>query len=299
MAKRRDVLAGVTSLAVVLSLQGCANVIRTSDDVIWDRVEGTEELKIEERRFVGAVAEAKLRFVCQRRQFAVTNVYETPYGPWNELYEVPVGLVAIVPSFVWYLGSSLLTLGAVNPEIARGPIYWSASGLNPAMNVENGMWSFLGGDVYRIREKGGSRRPQEGSKPEPYDATVSLVGGVARVRFQRPDNRRGSRRTVHTGEEILIEINLLEAAPAIQSPDADRVEVTAKVKWSPEAKPLEKSFTILIPSDLARKLYDVREQSRLLQEGNAQKSAAAYEALLAAGFEREARLLSDARGRKR
>ncbi|MBX3729622.1 MAG: hypothetical protein KF858_10595 [Candidatus Sumerlaeia bacterium] len=272
-------------VVVALLWAGCANFIRQDSDVIWDRIEGTEALKLESLRVEGARVQANLRYTCERRQFAVTNVYETPWSGLAELYEVPVGVVAVLPAFVWYIGSELVTLGAVESKHSAKPLNWSVAGLNPFLPVEGGMFV----ERYRIREKAGSRRPQEGSKAEPYDAAVSIDRGRAEVRFVRPGGQAGPWVTLDVGQELLIELNLLEAAWAIPAPDAARVELRGTIRPSRDLKPTRKSVQVVIDPELAGRLHEVRETMRAWRKtGNRAKRAALLEQVAAKGFVREA-----------
>lgn len=280
----RLLLPAVVVVVALLSV-GCANFIRQESDVIWDRIEGTEALKLEALRVDGARVQANLRYTCERRQFAVTNVYETSWSGLAELYEVPVGLVAVLPAFVWYLGSELVTLGAVDSKHSAKPLNWSVAGLNPFLPVEGGMFV----ERYRIREKAGSRRPQEGSKAEPYDAAVSIDRGRAEVRFVRASGQAGRWVQLDVGEELLIELNLLEAAWAIPAPDAARVELRGTIRPSRDLKPTRKSVQVVIDPALAAQLYKVRELIRdWRKSGSRARRAELLERVAVMGFAREA-----------
>ncbi|GIZ11507.1 hypothetical protein NCCP436_09230 [Pseudomonas sp. NCCP-436] len=70
--------------------------------------------------------------------FAVTRRYDryTPYQPWRELYEVPLGAVAVVAG----VGANLLNvvmLGSLPDTATRDWISYGMAGLNPFMNVES------------------------------------------------------------------------------------------------------------------------------------------------------------------
>jgi len=68
----------------------------------------------------------------------VTRRYDryTPYQPWRELYEVPLGAVAVVAG----LGANVLNVlafGRLPDSVTKDWISYGVAGLNPAMNVES------------------------------------------------------------------------------------------------------------------------------------------------------------------
>jgi len=70
--------------------------------------------------------------------FEVTRRYDryTPYQPWREIYEVPMGAVAVVAG----VGANVLNvvlLGSLPETATRGWISYGMAGLNPFMNVES------------------------------------------------------------------------------------------------------------------------------------------------------------------
>ncbi|UTW08632.1 hypothetical protein [Pseudomonas benzenivorans] len=70
--------------------------------------------------------------------FEVTRRYDryTPYQPWRELYEVPLGAVALVAG----IGANALNvvmLGRLPDSATKDWISYGFAGLNPAMNVES------------------------------------------------------------------------------------------------------------------------------------------------------------------
>ena len=91
------------AIGLLLLLGSCANFIRESDAVVLDAVPGTIEVGLDQTpRIDGAIVSGKVRFLCQKRLYTVTNVYETAYGVEHELYEVPIGLVLFIPSAIFY-----------------------------------------------------------------------------------------------------------------------------------------------------------------------------------------------------
>lgn len=70
--------------------------------------------------------------------FEVTRRYDryTPYQPWRELYEIPLGAVAVVAG----VGANVLNvvlLGSLPDSVTKGWINYGFAGLNPFMNVES------------------------------------------------------------------------------------------------------------------------------------------------------------------
>lgn len=70
--------------------------------------------------------------------FEVTRKYDryTPYQPWRELYEVPLGAVAVVAG----IGANILNvvlLGSLPDTATKGWISYGFAGLNPFMNVQS------------------------------------------------------------------------------------------------------------------------------------------------------------------
>ena len=278
----------LVAAALVLALSaGCANHIRHADAVIWDRVPETDRVSLDDQKVKGAMVTAKVRFLCQKQQYSITNDIHTPYVAKAELYEVPVGLVAIVPSFAWWIVSKVATLGAAERKGAAAPLDWSAAGLNPLLNVENGMFK----ERYEVREKKGSRREQEGSKPEPYDAVVPPMEGKVEARFEG-----GEKVTVRVGEEVLLTINLVEVAQVMPSADAQKIEIEVKLQWNPQAEPVVKTVNVFIDNALAARLFALKDASRtLMATTDLAVFNTALDAVVKAGFSQEAAIIKDKR----
>ncbi|NWL78146.1 hypothetical protein DM872_14940 [Pseudomonas taiwanensis] len=71
-------------------------------------------------------------------EFEVSRHYDryTPYQPWRELYEVPLGAVAVVAG----VGANVVNvvlLGSLPDTATKDWISYGFAGLNPAMNVES------------------------------------------------------------------------------------------------------------------------------------------------------------------
>lgn len=71
-------------------------------------------------------------------EFEVTRRYDryTPYQPWREIYEIPLGAVAVVAG----IGANVLNvalLGSLPDTATKDWISYGFAGLNPFMNVES------------------------------------------------------------------------------------------------------------------------------------------------------------------
>lgn len=285
MLRRSPVLV-LPLLAATLN-PGCANFIREADAVIPDVVPGTARAGLDDSRVEGATVRGRIRFTCQKQLFSVINIIETPYSAGAELYEVPVGLVAFVPAFLWWGVVQLATLGGAEGSGSVGPLHWAAAGLNPFLNVENGMFS----ERYRVRKKPGSQRPEEGSVPEPYDAVVPPLSPILAA-FEG-----GEPVPVPQPDEIGFTINLVEIAYAMPRADAQRIDLTAKLVWNPEAPPVERTIPVYIDADLSRRLWELRDESQVIAKvDDPLLRQAALRSIAEAGFSKEAAMLRDRLG---
>ncbi|UUY08230.1 hypothetical protein LRS11_20940 [Pseudomonas sp. J452] len=144
MFKRSTLRLGA-SLAGALLLVGCANHLpqRSEQEERFERRLLDHSLQIE-------VGEPRVLELPQRRvrvqeqktfevtEFEVTRRYDryTPYQPWRELYEVPLGAVAVVAG----VGANVLNvimLGRLPDSATKDWISYGFAGLNPALNVES------------------------------------------------------------------------------------------------------------------------------------------------------------------
>lgn len=133
------------ALCGVLFLSGCANQLPQRSEH-----EERVERKLLDHQLQIDVGEPKVLELPQRRvrvhdqksyevtAFEVTRRYDryTPYQPWRELYEVPLGAVAVVAG----VGANVLNvalLGSLPETVTRDWISYGMAGLNPFMNVES------------------------------------------------------------------------------------------------------------------------------------------------------------------
>jgi hypothetical protein len=133
------------ALCGVLFLSGCANHLPQRSEH-----EERVERKLLDHTLQIDVGEPKVLELPQRRvrvheqksfevtEFEVTRRYDryTPYQPWREIYEVPMGAVAVVAG----VGANVLNvalLGSLPETATRDWISYGIAGLNPFMNVES------------------------------------------------------------------------------------------------------------------------------------------------------------------
>ncbi|MGP0172176.1 hypothetical protein ACSVIJ_09840 [Pseudomonas sp. NCHU5208] len=133
------------ALCGALLLGGCANQLPQRSEH-----EERVERKLLDHSLQIDVGEPKVLELPQRRvrvheqksfevtAFEVTRRYDryTPYQPWRELYEVPMGAVAVVAG----VGANVLNvvlLGSLPETATRDWISYGMAGLNPFMNVES------------------------------------------------------------------------------------------------------------------------------------------------------------------
>ncbi|MFC0708206.1 hypothetical protein [Azorhizophilus paspali] len=144
MPTRNSLRLGAT-LCGALLLAGCANQLpqRSEHEERVERTLLSHNLQIE----LGEPAMLELpqrhiRIHDQRtfeiREFEVIRRYDryTPYQPWRELYEIPLGAVAVLAGVAANV-LNVVALGNVPDLATKGWIDYGFAGLNPAMNVES------------------------------------------------------------------------------------------------------------------------------------------------------------------
>ncbi len=143
MFKRSTFPLGGAALCGALLVSGCANQMSQRSDH-----EERVERKLLEHTLQIDVGEPKVMELPQRRvrvheqkrfevtEFEVTRRYDryTPYQPWREVYEIPLGAVAVVAG----VGANVVnvfTLGNLPQSITHDWLSYGVDGLNPFMNV--------------------------------------------------------------------------------------------------------------------------------------------------------------------
>lgn len=144
MFKRSTLRLGA-ALSGALFLGGCANHLPQRSEQ-----EERVERKLLDHSLQIDVGEPRLLELPQRRvrvhdqktfevtEFEVTRRYDryTPYQAWRELYEVPLGVVAVVAG----VGANVLNvvmLGRLPDSATKDWISYGFAGINPALNVES------------------------------------------------------------------------------------------------------------------------------------------------------------------
>lgn len=145
MLKRSTLSLGGTALCGALLVSGCANHMSQRSEH-----EERVERKLLNHTLQVDIGEPKVLELPQRRvriheqktfevtEFEVTRHYDryTPYQPWRELYEVPLGAVALVAG----VGANILNvfmLGSLPDSVTKDWISYGVAGVNPFMNVQS------------------------------------------------------------------------------------------------------------------------------------------------------------------
>ena len=145
MFRRSTFTLGGTALCGALFLSGCANQMSQRSEH-----EERIERKLLEHSLQIDVGEPKVLELPQRRvriheqrnfevtEFEVTRRYDryTPYQPWRELYEIPLGAVAVVAG----IGANVVNifaLGSLPDSVTQDWLSYGFAGLNPFMNVQS------------------------------------------------------------------------------------------------------------------------------------------------------------------
>ncbi|MBV4490308.1 hypothetical protein [Pseudomonas oryzicola] len=143
MYKRSTFTLGGAALCGTLLVSGCANQMSQRSDH-----EERVERKLLEHTLQIDVGEPKVMELPQRRvrvheqqrfevtEFEVTRRYDryTPYQPWREIYEIPLGAVAVVAG----VGANVVNvfaLGNLPESVTHDWLSYGVDGLNPFMNV--------------------------------------------------------------------------------------------------------------------------------------------------------------------
>ncbi|MFJ4346844.1 hypothetical protein [Pseudomonas sp. NPDC089401] len=143
MSKRSTITLGGAVLSGALLVSGCANQMSQRSDH-----EERVERKLLEHTLQIDVGEPKVMELPQRRvriheqkrfevtEYEVTRRYDryTPYQPWREIYEIPLGAVAVVAG----IGANVVNvfaLGNLPDSVTHDWLSYGLDGLNPFMNT--------------------------------------------------------------------------------------------------------------------------------------------------------------------
>jgi len=144
MLNRSAQASSCAMLCMALLLSGCANQLpqRSENEARTERKLLDHSLRIEVGEPVLELPQRRVRILDQKTfevtEFEVTRRYDryTPYQAWRELYEIPLGAVAVVAG----VGANVLNvvmLGSLPESATRGWISYGFAGLNPFVNVES------------------------------------------------------------------------------------------------------------------------------------------------------------------
>ena len=145
MSKRSIFPLGGAALCGALLVSGCANQMsqRSEHEERVERKLLAHSLQID-------VGEPKVLELPQRRvriheqrhfevtELEVTRHYDryTPYQPWREIYEIPLGAVAVVAG-VGANVVNIFALGNLPQSVTHDWLGYGLAGLNPFMNVQS------------------------------------------------------------------------------------------------------------------------------------------------------------------
>lgn len=145
MFKRNTLGLGAAALCGALLVSGCANHMSQRSEH-----EERVERKLLDHSLQIDVGEPKVLELPQRRvkineqktfevtEFEVTRRYDryTPYQPWREVYEIPLGAVAVVGG----VGANVVNvfaLGNLPDSVTKDWFSYGFAGLNPFMNAQS------------------------------------------------------------------------------------------------------------------------------------------------------------------
>jgi len=145
MFERSPLRRAGAALCGALFLTGCANHLpqRSEHEERVERklLDHSLQIEVGEPRVL-ELPQRRVRIVEQKTfevtEFEVTRRYDryTPYQPWREFYEIPLGAVAVVAG----IGANVLNvamLGSLPDSATKDWISYGFAGLNPAMNTQS------------------------------------------------------------------------------------------------------------------------------------------------------------------
>ncbi len=168
---QQNTLRTGAALFGALLLSGCANQLpqRSEHEERLERRLLAHSLQIDiGKPQILALPQRRVRIYEQKTfevtSFEVTRRYDryTPYQIWRELYEVPLGAVAVVVG----IGANIINvamLGRLPDSVTKDWINYGFAGLNPAMNVESNGRSEQ--NLAKIEELQQDKRTEHSSLP--------------------------------------------------------------------------------------------------------------------------------------
>lgn len=143
MLKRSPLSLGSAALCSALLVSGCANQLSQRSEH-----EERVERKLLEHTLQIDLGDPKTLELPQRRirihehksfevtEYEVTRHYDryTPYQPWREIYEIPLGAVAVVAG-VGANVVNIFALGNLPDSVTHDWLNYGVAGLNPLMNA--------------------------------------------------------------------------------------------------------------------------------------------------------------------
>lgn len=246
MPRRHHRLAGAALCGAVF-LSGCANQLgqrneheeRVERKLLAHRllIETGAPRQLEQPQRLVRVEEQKTFEVTP---FEVTRRYQryTPYQAWRELYEIPLGALAVVAGVGANL-VDLLSFGSVPDNATRGWLDYGFAGLNPFMNAESNGRAQQ--NLAAVDEQRGATREETTSQPW-AERPVQLE--VGKQHFELNTNRAG-----------MLHLNLLDSPLAELDPmQLDRLRLRVE---DPQDRSRAEA-TLEVERDLRGRLQEAR-----------------------------------------
>ena len=246
MPRRHHRLAGAALCGAVF-LSGCANQLgqrneheeRVERKLLAHRllIETGAPRQLEQPQRLVRVEEQKTFEVTP---FEVTRRYQryTPYQAWRELYEIPLGALAVVAGVGANL-VDLLSFGSVPDNATRGWLDYGFAGLNPFMNAESNGRAQQ--NLASVDEQRGATREETTSQPW-AERPVQLE--VGKQHFELNTNRAG-----------MLHLNLLDSPLAELDPmQLDRLRLRVE---DPQDRSRAEA-TLEVERDLRGRLQEAR-----------------------------------------
>ncbi|AMA45072.1 hypothetical protein ACI2KE_12775 [Pseudomonas monteilii] len=247
MSKRSTHTLAGAALSGALFVSGCANQMSQrsehEDRVERKLLEHTLQIDAGEPQ-VMELPQRRVRVTERRRfevtEFEVTRHYDryTPYQPWREVYEIPLGAVAVVAG----LGANVVNvfaLGKLPDSVTRDWLEYGVAGLNPFMNVQSNGRAQQ--NLASLSETRKGQREEFTNLPW-VEHPLEVKAGKLTHEFATDDNG-------------VVRLNLLESPFAEQ--DLSRIG-TLHLQAADEENGIRGDATLLISDKLRRALPEAR-----------------------------------------